>query len=399
MRKILLLTDFSSGYSRSLLKGIVKYSKEFGPWTFYRMPLYYRELHGDEGVVKWAKEWGADAIIAQLTDVDLNILHQLNIPIIVQNYKTRHPAVSNLTGDYFGTGKMAAEFFLQKGYRNFAYYGFMDTVWMRERGNGFRSLILEKGYDVCFFNEKERNTGENWSFDAEIVSQWLIDLPKPVALFACDDYFALQITEVCKMYQINVPEEIAVLGVDNDVLLCNISNPMLSSIELDVQNGGYEAGRLLHQFLEKKVKPPINIIINPIRIVLRGSTEQYATLNKHIRQILKYIDDNYMNTLSVKDIIRIVPFSRRVLEKKFKEETGITIYQYIQKIRVNRFADLLVATNLSLIDAAAQAGFEDYKNVSRIFFKIKNLTPLQYRKKYKLASVTKQTDEDIEPFL
>lgn len=396
MKKILLLTDFSSGYSRSLLKGIVKYSKEYGPWAFYRMPLYYRELHGDVGVVKWAKEWGADAIIAQLNDVDLNILNQLNIPIIVQNYKTRHPAVSNLTGDYFGTGRMAAEFFLQKGYRHFAYYGFMDTVWMRERGNGFRSLIQERGYKVHLYNEEEHKFGENWSFDAEGVSQWLLKLPKPTALFACDDFFALQITEVCKMYQIDVPDDIAVLGVDNDVLLCNISNPMLSSIELDVQNGGYEAGRLLHQFIEKKATPPVDIVINPIRIVLRGSTEQYATSNKHIRQILRHIDENYMNPLSVEDIIRIVPFSRRVLEKKFKEETGITIYQYIQKVRVDRFADLLVSTDLSLIDAATQAGFEDYKNVSRIFIKIKDLTPFQYRKKYKVASQTKSTDEELE---
>ena len=124
MAKILLLTDYSSGYSRNLLKGIVKYSKQFGSWVFYKMPLYYRKVHGEQGVVDWAKTWGADAIIAQLEDcVNVEQLKKLNIPIIVQNYRERSSEISNLTGDYFNTGVMAANFFLQRGFTNFAYYG------------------------------------------------------------------------------------------------------------------------------------------------------------------------------------------------------------------------------------------------------------------------------------
>lgn len=385
MIKILLLTDFSSGYSRNLLKGVVRYAKEFGPWTFYRMPLYYREVHGDEGVVRWAKQWGADAIIAQLTDVDVEELHNSGIPIIVQNYKDRNVEVANLTGDYRGTGVMAAEFFLKKGYTEFAYYGYMDTIWMRERGEGFKQKIEERGYPIHMFdNILERKPDEKWNFDADQVSCWLINLPKPIALFACDDFFALQIIEVCRMYNIDIPGEIAVLGVDNDDLLCNISDPPLSSIELDIENGGYEAGKLLHQFIDKKIEHPEDIVINPIRVVARKSTEKYAVVNKYIEQILKHIELYYATHLSVDDLIRMVPFSRRVLEKRFKEETGITIYQYIQQMRIDKFAELLVTTDMSLVEAAAMAGFEDYKNISRIFVKTKALTPFQYRKKYKV---------------
>ncbi|KAI4358116.1 Xylose operon regulatory protein [Parabacteroides sp. ASF519] len=223
MIKILLLTDFSSGYGRSLLENVVRYAREVGPWAFYRMPLYFRELYGDEGVVEWAKKWGADAIIAQFTDIDLSVLNQLNIPIIVQNYKERSPGISNLTGDYFGTGVMAANFFLHKGYKSFAYYGLMDTVWGRERGEGFKKAVTGKGYQVYDFDNRKQIQSEKWNFDVEQVSKWLLSLPKPIALFACDDHYALQITEVCKMYDINIPEDIAVLGVDNDKLLCNIS--------------------------------------------------------------------------------------------------------------------------------------------------------------------------------
>lgn len=382
MIKILLLTDFSSGYGRSLLEGVVRYAREAGPWVFYRMPLYYRELHGDEGVVRWAEEWGADAIIAQLTDVDLNVLNRLDIPIIVQNYKERCHGLSNLTGDYYGTGVMAAEFFIRKGYKAFAYYGFTDTVWMRERGEGFRDAVSEKGYPVYTFDDDRQLSGGQWNFDAERVSRWLLDLPKPIALFACDDYYALQITEVCKMYNIDIPGDIAVLGVDNDNLLCNISDPALSSIELDVENGGYEVGKLLHQFIEKKITAPADVIIKPVRIVSRGSTERFAVSDKYIGQVLAYIDENYCNPLSVDDLIRIIPYSRRVLEKKFKSETGMSVYQYIQQQRIEKFAALLITTDLPLTEAAAGAGFPDYKNVSRIFVKMKEMTPLQYRKRF-----------------
>lgn len=382
MIKILLLTDFSSGYGRSLLEGVVRYAREAGPWVFYRMPLYYRELHGDEGVVRWAEEWGADAIIAQLTDVDLNVLNRLDIPIIVQNYKERCHGLSNLTGDYYGTGVMAAEFFIRKGYKAFAYYGFTDTVWMRERGEGFRDAVSEKGYPVYAFDDGRQLSGGQWNFDAERVSRWLLDLPKPIALFACDDYYALQITEVCKMYNIDIPGDIAVLGVDNDNLLCNISDPALSSIELDVENGGYEVGKLLHQFIEKRITAPADVIIKPVRIVSRGSTERFAVSDKYIGQVLAYIDENYCNPLSVDDLIRIIPYSRRVLEKKFKSETGMSVYQYIQQQRIEKFAALLITTDLPLTEAAAGAGFPDYKNVSRIFVKMKEMTPLQYRKRF-----------------
>lgn len=382
MIKILLLTDFSSGYGRSLLEGVVRYAREAGPWAFYRMPLYYRELHGDEGVVRWAEEWGADAIIAQLTDVDLDILNRLDIPIIVQNYKERYHGLSNLTGDYYGTGVMAASFFIRKGYKAFAYYGFLDTVWMRERGEGFRDTVADHGYPVYVLDDDGQMSGGQWNFDAERVSRWLLDLPKPVALFACDDYYALQITEVCKMYNIDIPGDIAVLGVDNDNLLCNISDPSLSSIELDVENGGYEVGKLLHQFIEKKITAPVDVIIKPVRIVARGSTERFAVSDKYIGQVLDYIDENYRNPLSVDDLIRIIPYSRRVLEKKFKGETGMSVYQYIQQQRIDKFASLLIATLLPLVEAAANAGFTDYKNISRIFVKMKGMTPLQYRKRF-----------------
>lgn len=386
MKRILLLTDFSSGYSRSLLQGMVKYAKKNGPWVFYRLPLHYRKQHGDKGVVKWAKKWRADAVIAQLSDIDLQALSELHIPIIVQNYKERSQFISNLTGDYIGTGELAADFFINRGYKNFAYYGFSDTVWMRERGKGFRDRLAEYDFDVHLFEEGRRNIGEKgrWEYDADSLRDWLKELPKPIGLFACDDFFALQITEVCKMNDINIPDDIAILGVDNDDLMCNISDPTLSSIELDVEAGGYEAGELLAQYFKKEKQPPVDIVIKPVRIVLRDSTEKFSVTDKYVEQVLKYILKNYYQRLTVEGIIESIPYSRRVFERRFKEETHMTIYQYVQKVRIDKLAELLLTTDLPLAEVAAMAGFDDYNNVSRTFVKSKGMSPLQYRKKHSL---------------
>ena len=391
MAKILLLTDFSSGYSRNLLKGIVRYSKEVGNWSFQRMPLYYRMLYGENGVVEWAKKWQADAIIAQLTDVNIELLNDLNIPIIVQNYRDRNKAVSNLTGDYFKTGVMAAKFFLNRGYRNFAFYGFKGAIWSRERADGYSHEIEKQGYKLAVL-ENDNKDKEEWSYNHTVLGNWLQSLPKPVALFACDDHFALQISETCNVYNINVPDDIAILGVDNDDLLCNISDPPLSSIVLDVENGGYNAGKLLHQLITKEITEPFNIVVNPLIIERRKSTEKYAVSDKNIRTILNYIEKNYANHLSVEELVKQVPLSRRVLEKKFKEETGESLYQYIQNYRIDQFTRLLITTDYSLFEAALQSGFENYKNVSRVFRKYKSLSPAEYRKRYKCNSSVEEIE-------
>ena len=379
MKKILLLTDFSSGYSRSLLRGIVRYSMEHEPWVFFRMPQYYRELYGDDGVVNWAKKWKADAIIAQLENVNINSISMLNIPVIIQNYKERVDRICNITGDYFKTGEMAANFFLSRGFSNFAYYGFKDMIWSRERADGFKSQIEKAGFQVSVLNINAKKN-EDWSFDATIVSDWLLSLPKPVALFACDDYFASQITEICKIYNIAVPDEISVLGVDNDDLICNISNPPLSSIVLDVEKGGYEAAHILHQLMNKEIEEANDIVIPPLWIESRKSTEKYVVSDKYILQTIDYIKKNYSHPISVFDILQLVPISRRIFEKRFKKEMGISIYQFILKYKMEQFSQSILKTDRSLFELAMECGFEEYKNVTRIFQKYKGTTPVKYRK-------------------
>ncbi|MDR1719110.1 MAG: DNA-binding transcriptional regulator [Dysgonamonadaceae bacterium] len=382
MLKILVLTDFSSGYSRRLLEGIIRYSREAGPWSLLRMPLYYRMMYGEEGVVDFARKWKADAIIAQLRDLNPELFKELDIPIIVQNYRERNDYISNLTGDYYETGAMAANFFLGKGFRHFAFYGYKNAIWSRERGLGYKETIEAHGYECKVFENKNPDNKE-WLYNIDNMNKWLQSLTKPTALFACDDYYALHVSETCNIFNIAIPDEIAILGVDNDTLLCNLSTPALSSIVLDVENGGYQAAKLLDQYIRHEINETFNIVIKPLYIESRPSTDKYAVTDEYIKIILDYINLNYSRKISVSDLVDLVPLSRRVLEKKFKELVGTSIYQCVLDYRMNQFTKLLLTTDMYLPDAAIQAGFDDYKNVSRIFRKYKSMSPAQYRKLYK----------------
>ncbi len=378
--KILLLTDFSSGYSRDLLRGLVRYSKTRKGWALYRMPMYYRMLHGDREIIRWAKKWKVDAIVAQINDIDVKALSQMKIPIIIQNYKDRIPGVCNLTGDYLGTGRMAAEYFIGLGYKSFAYYGIRESVWSRERFEGYSERLSQSGFSVQAYFEKT-SKGDSWAQDFDRIGEWLRSLPENTAIFCCDDHYALHVTETCQLCEISVPDSLAVLGVDNDDMICNISNPTLSSIVIDAQNGGYMAGRTIGDLISGKVSAPSNIILPPLQVVSRGSTRKYAVEDKYVREVIAYIEEHYADSISVPDLLELVPLSRRVFERRFKSDTGTTIYQFLQNYRIGKFAALLLDSDRSVEDIAISCGFADARNVSRVFYSYKGMTPTEFRKK------------------
>ncbi|MDR2915935.1 MAG: substrate-binding domain-containing protein, partial [Tannerella sp.] len=254
--------------------------------------------------------------------------------------------------------------------------------------------IEKHNYSLYTFEDRPLDK-EEWSYNDTELAQWLEKLPKPIALFACDDHFALRISETCNICNIKVPDEIAILGVDNDELLCNISDPPLSSIKVDAINGGYQAGKLIHQLINKEISPPVNIVVEPLMIENRSSTDKYAVSNKHIQHILNYIDNNYTNPISVTELVKQIPLSRRALEKKFKSETDDTLYQYIQNCRINTFKRLLLTSNDSLFDIAFQSGFDNYKNVFRVFKKYNAISPAEYRRRYTNNNVEDTTDIDV----
>jgi len=378
MIKVILLIDCASEFDRKLLRGMMRYSKENGPWQFYRIPSDSRLGESrEEWVVEWARKWKANAIIGRWNDSKTDLLDSLNIPIILQNNRSRSDIYSNLTGDYEGTGRMAARYFRKKRFISYAFFGVRDVIWSEERGKGFREEALAgKGQYSAY--EEEPVVGD----DRRKIVRWLKSLPRRTALFCCDDAHALFITETCRMAGINVPEDISILGVDDDELLCEISDPQISSIQLEVEQGGYQTCRLLHERLKGESRGPFNVSISPLGIKERRSTLIHNISDKEVLKLVRHIDASYHTDLTMESLLQMVPLSRRSIEMRFKKSTGMTIYQYLLGVRVDNLAYLLCTTDRPYSEIAYEVGFRDFSNVSRTFRKYKGYTPLEYRRKF-----------------
>lgn len=377
MIKVILLIDCASEFDRKLLRGMMNYSRKNGQWLFYRMPSNFSWGEDrEEWILQWTRTWRADAIIGRWDEVKVNLLSRLNIPIVLQNNKSRSDIYSNLTGDYEGTGRMAAGYFRRKLFTDYAFFGVRNIIWSEERCAGFRDEVVRNGGRFRSFMVEPSGT-----YSREEITSWLQALPKPVGMFCCDDAHALVITETCKMAGIRIPEEISLLGVDNDDLLCGISDPPISSIELDVENGGYMACKFLHEVLQGRRDAPFNVVINPVGIVQRESASLYNIQDPYVEKIVKHIDDFYNTDIRLEELFASVPLSRRSLEMRFRNVMGTTVYQYLISARVDHFAYLLATTDRSVFDIAYEVGFKDSSNISRIFKKFKGCSPLEYRRK------------------
>lgn len=380
MYKVILLLDFGEEYSKAMLKGISKYSSENGNWSFCRMPVYYRETMGVKGILEWAKEWKAHGIIGQLYNEMETEFYESPLPVIAQDFKERFKKIPNITGLYRQTGEMGAEYFLKRGYQNFAFYGFNNIVWSRERAEGFETAVNKAGFQVNYFEHKKARSTDIWYYKSKSLAKWLKSLPKPVALMACEDNQGVHITEACKHNQIRVPQEVAVLGVDNDVMLCELSDPPLSSIELDIVKGGYDAARALDLMIQGRVKFYRDIPVAPLKVITRGSTNIFASTDDHVADALDFIHRNIENNLQVSDIVKEVPMSRRSLEKRFLEVTGMPVYKYISNLRIEKMAEKLISTDRTIFEIALDMGLQDSKNLARQFRQVMGHTPVEYRK-------------------
>ena len=205
---------------------------------------------------------------------------------------------------------------------------------------------------------------------------------------SCDDNLGNHITEASRQIKIKIPEQIAVLGVDNDEMLCDLSDPPLSSISLDTEKSGYEAARLMQQMIEKKVDKYNDIVVQPTQIVTRVSTDIFASADKYIVDALKYIHDNLDKNLKVNQVLKEVPLSRRSLEKRFVLTTGYPVYEYIYNQRIEKFTQKLLETDMTIFEIALDLGLSDSKNIARQFKQIKGLTPVAYRKKFLLCKAS-----------
>lgn len=380
MARLLFITDYTEQFAYRLLRGVINYSKESERWVVYRMPLSYKREMGIDGLIQWCKQWKADVVIGQFDEGDdVSLFRKNGIIALAQDYFVKFKDIPNITADYHQTGAMAAIHFLNKGYRNFGFFGYEGVCWSDERYEGFADTIKEAGYEKNLFLYNRQNLENLWSYDAMSLSKWLGKLPKPIAIMACDDNQGNLLLNACNTFGIAIPDEVAVIGVDNDEVLDNLSGPTLSSIDIDIELGGYNAANMVVRMMNDPSFAGEDIVLRPISVVTRMSTSVLATKDKEVVKALQFISNNIEKKIAVPDILKEIPLSRRLLEKRFKQATGDTIYNYISHQRVERFCYLLLHSKSTISEIAYKMNEDDPKSFCRRFKTIKGCTPSEYR--------------------
>lgn len=382
MARLLFITDFTEQFAYRLLRGIVEYSSQSENWVVCRMPAAFKRSVGIEGIIEWALKWKADVVIGQFDpDDDMSLFKKNGIVVLAQDYITKFKDIPNITSDYDKTGRMAADHFLSRGFRNFAFFGYKGVCWSDERLAGFKAGVEEAGYGDNFYVYEDQKLDSLWYYESSGVGEWLKNLPKPVAVMACDDNQAGLLLEACNSCGVKIPDEVAVIGVDNDEIIDNLSHLTLSSINVDIERGGYEAAKLAMEMKKNHDYKGKDIILRPVNIITRMSTSVYATKDAEVVKALQFINKNLDNKILVPDILNEVPLSRKLLETRFKKVTGYTIYNYISRQKIEKFAYELIHTNDSVSEIAARMDEPDPKSICRRFKALKGCTPTQYREK------------------
>lgn len=380
--RLLFITDFTEQFAYRLLQGVLHYANEHGQWVVCKMPPEHKRKIGMEGVLSYALWWKADVVIGQFDpDDDVSLLLRHKIITIAQDYISKFTGIPNITSDYLCTGELAATRFLSRGFQHFAFFGYKGVCWSEDRCEGFRRTVVDAGIGASFHKYDRQKIDNLWSYDPSALCKWIEDLPKPIAIMACDDNQASILLQACNVCGVKIPSEVSIIGVDNDEIVCNMSAPPLSSIDIDIERGGYEAAAMAERMAREPGYAGEDIVLHPLKIVPRMSTNVYATRDSAILTALQYIGSHVDHKINVKDVLEQVPLSRRLLEQRFLKETGTTLYQYITAMRMDRFAQLLLESNDSIANIAARMEEDDTKSISRRFQAVKGCTPSEFRKR------------------
>jgi LacI family transcriptional regulator len=377
-----ILIESSRGYGRGLLRGIADYVRVHGPWS-----IYLQRHHLFDATPAWLKDWRGDGIIARVENRHIaRSLRSRRLPVVDLRGRLLDldmPAI--LTDDAAGA-RIAAAHLLERGFRQFAYCGFVGTPYSDDRSRVFNQVIEQAGFR-CFTYESPRHLRGRHPEKAEVegrlgeenVMRWLRKLPRPIGLMACNDARGQQVLNACRDLGIHVPDEIAVVGVDNDDVICDLCDPPLSSVVPNTAKIGYEAAALLDRMMRGAAAPRQPIYVEPVGIVTRRSTDVLAMENADVKAALLFIRDHACDGISVEDVLTHVSVSCSALERQFRKILGRTPKAEIVRVQLDRVKQLLAETVWPLKKIALEAGFKHTEYVCAVFKSKFGQTPGQFR--------------------
>lgn len=373
---VALLIETSNAYARGLLRGIRTYIREHRSWS-----IYVGEHRRGEPAPHWLKRWHGDGIIARIETADIaEAVVASQIPAIDVSAARHVPNLLYVETDDKAIAHLAADHLLERGFRHFGFCGDPRFNWSNWRQEHFHRRITQAGFDCHVYEPSPPRRGTTpWDQERADIGDWLRGLPKPVGVMACYDIRGREVLDVCRQLGIIVPDEVALIGVDNDELICDLADPPLSSVIPDAQRTGYEAARLLDLLMADHPELPLAHLIKPLGIAVRGSTDVLATDDTDVSAAVRFIRAHASESIKVEDVLRAVPLSRRVLEARFEKLLGRTPHEEITRVQVERVKELLAETDLTLSAIAHRAGYKHVEYMSVVFKRETGLPPSRYR--------------------
>jgi LacI family transcriptional regulator len=375
---IALLIETSLAPGRDILRGIARYVREHRPWGLYH------EAHGlDDRPPNWLSRWRGDGVIARIQSPHMaQAIAASGLPAVDVLGTVGGLPYPLVHVDNRAIARMAARHLLERGLRHFGFFGIKGENWSEERYEAFCAAVAPgQGLSQVPSYQLPRDalTRRSWEQVENRLARWVATLPKPVGVFVCSDQRGPQFLEACRRAQVAVPEDVAVVSVDNDEPLCEVCSPPLSSVEASHITVGYEAAALLDKLLHGAPAPKKPLLITPERVITRLSTQMLAVGDPAIASALQMIREHAHAGLHVDAIARHAGLSRSVLQRRFRRELKRSVHQEILAVRIQRARELLIKSNLPLAIVAERAGFRHQEYMGAVFKAHLGTTPAKVR--------------------
>ena len=374
---VALLIESSNAYARGILEGVIDFQRKHDAWS-----VFLPEQERGAAPPSWLKRWSGDGMIARIeTETIARSVRSMNIPTIDVSAARRLEGIPWIETDDKMVASLAVEHLVERGFRKLAFCGDASFNWSRWRGEAFAQIVRAKGLEYFEYSSQDRYAlGYSWPRDQKRLAKWIADLPKPIGLMASYDIRAQEILDCCRELNVAVPDQVAVVGVDNDPIICNLAFPSLTSVIPDAVQAGYLAAELLQRMMQGETIPADAHLLPPLGIATRQSTDVLAVDDPEVAAAAKYIRDHARDGITVADVLKHVPLSRRALESRFKKITGKTPHDAIVSQRLSLVERLLSETDLSLDAIAARTGFEHAEYMSVVFRQKHGTPPGKFRK-------------------
>ncbi|MBI4892082.1 MAG: DNA-binding transcriptional regulator [Acidobacteria bacterium] len=374
MPKVALLVETSNTYARGLLQGIIAYIHEHQPWS-----IYLAEHSRGQRLPDWFNRWKGDGVIARIENPSIaESVRKLRAPTVDMSAARLIPSLPWVETDDVAIAHLASQHLLERGFRHFAFVGDNNFNWSRGRESTFVRLVHEAGFD-CSVRHCSTIPSEQQESSVDQIGAWLARLPRPVGIMAAYDPVGKQVLDACRQRGIQVPDDAAVIGVDNDEVFCALAEPSMSSVELDTRRTGYAAAALLDRMMNGEQLHGDGYLFPPLGVAARRSTDVLAIEDRDLAQALRFIREHACDGITVKDLLGVVPLSRRVLESRFAKVLGRTPHAEILRVQLNQVKTLLRESGLTLEAIAERTGFAHVEYLSTVFRKKEGMPPSRYR--------------------